>query len=176
MFCKLDVRSKSIVTLTLSWYNRKIVVRYFANRAPASHAMQAASIIALELQHSSKTQTSAETQDDFQHCWSLEQHADSTKWFTRYDFLLVFYSDLQSLNNCTCCLYMLKNTHPKTQKNITQNQDAKASYSRQMSKLIGQMTSGLLPFRNSCSALRILLNNYTNTKQLNIIHTHLLSK
>jgi len=116
MFCKLDVRSKSIVTLTLSWYNRKIVVRYFANRAPASHAMQAASIIALELQHSSKTQTSAETQDDFQHCWSLEQHADSTKWFTRYDFLLVFYSDLQSLNNCTCCLYMLKNTHPKTQK------------------------------------------------------------
>jgi len=34
MFCKLDVRRKSIVTLALSKDNRKIVVRYFANRAP----------------------------------------------------------------------------------------------------------------------------------------------
>ena len=34
MFCKLDVRRKSIVTLALSKDNRKIVVRYFVNRAP----------------------------------------------------------------------------------------------------------------------------------------------
>jgi len=34
MFCKLDVRRKSIVTLVLSFDNRKIVVRYFVNRAP----------------------------------------------------------------------------------------------------------------------------------------------
>jgi len=34
MFRKLDVRRKSIVTLALSYDNRKIVVRYFVNRAP----------------------------------------------------------------------------------------------------------------------------------------------
>ena len=34
MFCKLDVRRKSIVTLALSSDSRKIVVRYFVNRAP----------------------------------------------------------------------------------------------------------------------------------------------
>jgi len=34
MFCKLDVRRKLIVTLELSLNNRKIVVRYFVNRAP----------------------------------------------------------------------------------------------------------------------------------------------
>jgi len=34
MFSKLDVRRKSIVTLVLSQDNRKIVVRYFVNRAP----------------------------------------------------------------------------------------------------------------------------------------------
>ena len=33
MFCKLDVRRKSIVTSALSWDNRKTVVRYFVNRA-----------------------------------------------------------------------------------------------------------------------------------------------
>ena len=33
VFCKLDVRRKSIVTLALSYNNRKIVVRYFVNRA-----------------------------------------------------------------------------------------------------------------------------------------------
>ena len=36
MFCKLDVRRKLIVTLALSYDNRKIVVRYFVNRAPDS--------------------------------------------------------------------------------------------------------------------------------------------
>jgi len=35
MFCKLDVRRKLIVTLALSKDNRKTVVRYFVNRAPA---------------------------------------------------------------------------------------------------------------------------------------------
>jgi len=34
MFCKLDIRRKLIVTLALSQDNRKIVVRYFVNRAP----------------------------------------------------------------------------------------------------------------------------------------------
>ena len=34
MFCKLDVRRKSIVTLTLSYDNRKIIVRYFVYQAP----------------------------------------------------------------------------------------------------------------------------------------------
>ena len=34
MFCKLNVRRKSILTLALSQDNRKIVVRYFVNRAP----------------------------------------------------------------------------------------------------------------------------------------------
>ena len=34
MFCKLDVRRKLIVTLELSSDSRKIVVRYFVNRAP----------------------------------------------------------------------------------------------------------------------------------------------
>ena len=33
MFCKLDIRRKLIVTLALSQDNRKIVVRYFVNRA-----------------------------------------------------------------------------------------------------------------------------------------------
>jgi len=34
MFGKLDVRRKSIAILALSYDNRKIVVRYFVNRAP----------------------------------------------------------------------------------------------------------------------------------------------
>jgi len=34
MFCKLDVRRKLIVTLALSYDDRKIVVKYFVNRAP----------------------------------------------------------------------------------------------------------------------------------------------
>jgi len=34
MFCKLDVRRKLIVTMALSQDDRKIVVRYFVNRAP----------------------------------------------------------------------------------------------------------------------------------------------
>ena len=34
MFCKLDDRRKSIVSLALSLDNRKIVVRYFVNRDP----------------------------------------------------------------------------------------------------------------------------------------------
>ena len=34
MFCELDVRRKSIVTLALSKDNRKIIVRYFVNRDP----------------------------------------------------------------------------------------------------------------------------------------------
>ena len=33
MFCKLDVRRKSFVTLTLSQDNREIIVRYFVNQA-----------------------------------------------------------------------------------------------------------------------------------------------
>jgi len=34
MFCRLDDRCKSIVTSASSQDNRKIVVRYFVNRAP----------------------------------------------------------------------------------------------------------------------------------------------
>jgi len=34
MFCKSDVRRKLIITLALSKDDRKIVVRYFVNRAP----------------------------------------------------------------------------------------------------------------------------------------------
>jgi len=43
MFCKLDVRRKSIVTLALSysWDNRKIVVRYFVNRVPGQKPIRA---------------------------------------------------------------------------------------------------------------------------------------
>jgi len=33
---------------------------------------------------------------DFYHFRSLEQHADGTKRLAKYDFLLVFYSDLRS--------------------------------------------------------------------------------
>ena len=40
MFCKLDVRRKSIVTLALSQDNRKIVVRYFVNQAPGLQQFQ----------------------------------------------------------------------------------------------------------------------------------------
>ena len=44
MFCKIDVCRKSIVTLALSYDNRKIVVRYFVNRAPEP-ALKAAGVV-----------------------------------------------------------------------------------------------------------------------------------
>ena len=37
---------------------------------------------------------------DFEHFRSSEQHADGTKRLARYDFPLVFYSDLRSWWNC----------------------------------------------------------------------------
>jgi len=53
MFCKLHVRRKSIVTLALSQDNRKIVVRYFVNRAPDSdadcfHFLSATLVVSIE--------------------------------------------------------------------------------------------------------------------------------
>jgi len=46
MFSKLDVRRKLIVTLELSSDSRKIVVRYFVNRAPAVQLDSAMSVFA----------------------------------------------------------------------------------------------------------------------------------
>jgi len=43
MFRKLDVRRKSIVTFALSLDNRKIVVRYFVNRAPGQRLRETVS-------------------------------------------------------------------------------------------------------------------------------------
>jgi len=40
MFCKLDVRRTSIVTLALSQDNRKSVVRYLVNQAPGHTVKQ----------------------------------------------------------------------------------------------------------------------------------------
>jgi len=48
MFCKLDVRRKSIVTLALSSDSHKIIVRYFVNRAPDSWRRVQAQIFSLE--------------------------------------------------------------------------------------------------------------------------------